>query len=175
MEYTIQPLPRSYLRRVVDLYKEHMLVGTTEPGFMGWRVNRQFSMYWENGGSVLGSFDPSGKIVGFIAWKIERTLDPYKRLNVKFDDEKQRYIVAEKICWHDQLLIVPEHRGKGLGRKLMEKMFSMVETRLIRNICHEEWLVKYYESMGFVNMYYGVVPQNVDQIYWINERRSNGS
>jgi len=36
-------------------------------------------------------------------------------------------------------------------------------------------LVKYYESMGFVNMYYGVVPQNVDQIYWINERRSNES
>ena len=175
MDYTIHPIPISFRKKVIDLYKEHMLVAATSPGILGWRINRQFSVYWDNGGGILGCLDTNNELVGFVAWKIERTLDPYRGLVVEFDDKKKRHVMVEPICWHEQLLVVPTHRGKGLGTRMMREMFSVVNSNKICNICHEERLVKYYGTMGFVNVYNGIVPQNPDQVYWINERGANGS
>jgi len=174
IDYDIRPIPRSYMRRIIDLYIKYQDVGATDPGFKGWRIARQFSHYWDRNNEVMGCFDKNDDLVGFIAWIHNHIDDPYRGVPfVEFDEEKGRY-VRSGIWWHEQLLVVPKHRGNDIGRTMMNTMLNMVNGR-IRNICHEEWLVKFYESFGFENIYHGQVPKNPDQLYWINERRSEHS
>jgi GNAT superfamily N-acetyltransferase len=167
--YDIRPVPKSYLRRIVNLYIEHQEVAATEPGFMGWRVARQFSTYWDKKNNVLGCFDENNNLVGFIAWVFNQTDNPYEGTRfVEYDEEKKRYRPVT-VCWHDQLLVVPMHRRKGLGTELMNTMLRMVNGNRVRNICHEEWLLDYYRSFGFETIHHGRTIQT-DQDYWINER-----
>ena len=168
--YDIRPLPKSYLRKVVDLYIKHQEVAATEPGFMGWRVARQFSTYWDRSNTIMGCFDENNILVGYIAWVFNQVENPYEgtRFTI-YDEERGRYRVVT-VCWHDQLLVVPLHRRKGLGTKMMNTMIQMTNGNRIRNICHEEWLVDYYESFGFENILHSRIIQYPDQEYWINER-----
>lgn len=167
--HDIRHLPRSYLRKVVNLYKIHQMVASTKPGIFNWRITRQFSTYWDPGGIVLGCFDDKGNLIGFVAGKESYYEDPYQGIVVEPQRNHRGRTRIEKIFWHEQLIVVSDQRRNGVGTALMRSFLKEVDGNVIRNICHERWLVGFYKRFGFTNIYVEKVPQNPLQMYWINE------
>lgn len=165
----VRRLPRSYLKKVVNLYKTYQRVASTEPGMFNWRILRQFSTYWDPEGIILGCFDQKGDLIGFVAGKESYYEDPYQGIMVEAHRNHRGRSRIKRIFWHEQLLVIPEHRREGIGTLLMRSLLEEVSGDVIRNICHEKWLVKFYNGFGFTNIYARKVPQNPIQIYWINE------
>ena len=167
--YDVRRLPRSYLKKVVNLYKTYQTVASTEPGIFNWRISRQFSTYWDPGGMILGCFDQEGELIGFVAGKESYYEDPYRGVIMEPQrDDRGRYRI-KRIFWHEQLIVIPDQRRNGIGSSLMTSFLEKVDENVIRNICHEKWLVEFYKKFGFKNIYAGKVPKNPMQMYWINE------
>lgn len=165
----IRHLPRSYLKKAVNLYKTYQTVASTEPGIFNWRISRQFSTYWDPDGMILGCFDQNGNLIGFVAGKETYYEDPYQGIMVQAQPDQCGRSRIKRIFWQEQLLVIPEHRREGIGTLLMKMFLKEVSGNVVRNICHEKWLIKFYNGFGFTNIYARKVPQNPIQIYWINE------
>ena len=165
----IHRLPRSSLKKIVNLYKTHQTIARTEPGIFNWRISRQFSTYWDPGGMILGCFDRKGELIGFVAGKESYYEDPYQGVVMEPQrDGRGRYRI-KRIFWHEHLIVIPDQRRNGIGTSLMSSFLKEVNGNVIRNICHEKWLVEFYKGFGFENIYVGNIPKNPMQIYWINE------
>ena len=108
-------------------------------------------------------------MIGFVAGKESHYEDPYQGIMVQAQCDHRGRPRIKRIFWHEQLLVIPEHRKEGIGTLLMKSLLESVNKNVVRNICHEKWLVEFYSGFGFTNIYAGKVPQNPIQIYWINE------
>jgi len=165
----IRHLPRSYLKKVVDLYKTHQTIARTEPGIFNWRISRQFNTYWDPGGIILGCFDQEGNLIGFVAGKESYYEDPYQGIMVEPQRDDHGRPRIKMIFWHEHLIVVPDQRRNGIGTALMRSFLEKVNENVVRNICHERWLIGFYNTFGFTTIYGGKVPKNPNQMYWINE------
>lgn len=105
------------------------------------------------------------KIYGLLKWMLihspfVKDKNAIYKYNSNYDylpKELENYFDGEVII----LIVDKQHRGKGLGKKLLNKIFEMARNDDMRNIqilSDESCNYKFYEALGCIKIYEKVIP-----------------
>jgi len=116
------------LKTVTDLYKLTIKDGYFK--FPSVNMNRHISR------KQAVVFEHDKKIIGCFIWQINKILNPITMKRGK-----------NTTAWLEQIMVLPEYQGRGIGCDMMKKYLSIKVTEF-RLVCNES-LIGYYEQYGF--------------------------
>jgi ribosomal protein S18 acetylase RimI-like enzyme len=102
--------------------------GSLEGFFEGWKNKPSAEKHLQilqNSSYIVLALD-GDKVAGFINAIADKTLSAYIPL----------------------LEVLPEYRGKGIGKELVKKMLDMLKNYYMVDLCCDESLAGYYEKLG---------------------------
>lgn len=100
------------------------------------RIKQDLTDMIDNPNEIIFVIEEDSKIIGYSLIKIEQRIS--------------------KVIWIDEIVIDEEHRKKGNGRKLINKIYEFAKENDCKKVELNCWsfnedAIKFYEKMGFID------------------------